>query len=186
MKHVALWIASILMATLPLLILQRLPVHPINEGPHRPGSGYLQLEGWPWISQITLVTVDAKGALVWGTPNNSKEYDHAMNLLVCGVVGVLASVSLAVYLFPTFPRYSILSLLLMISAVSLAMMLYSWDLSVFGKFNVMIGENPMEVSNSDRPVLHNVIAVTEISLAIYCLLELACQPFRRRTVTIAG
>ena len=185
MKHVVLWIVALIIVVTPLFVLQQLPVHPIKDGPHSPGSGYLQLKGWPWISETALVTVDAKGALVWGTAHQSTETDHSINLLVCAVVGTLASASLACYLFPRFPRYSILSLLMIVTATSIAIMLYSWDLSVFGKFNVLIGDNPMEVSNSDRPVFHNAIALTLVSLAIYFPLESAYLLFRRGTQTAA-
>ena len=185
MKHATYWIIALVVVAVPLVLLQKLPVHPIKDGPHNPGSAYLQLTGWPWISETTLVTVDPKGTLVWGTSHQSTETDHSMNLLVCGAVGAFALASLVFFLFPKFPRYSILSLLMIVTATSIAFMLYSWDLSVFGKFKVMIAENPMEVSNSDRPVSHNAIALTLVSLALYFPLELLLMLFRRPAPTIA-
>ena len=51
MKHVVLWIVALIIVVTPLFVLQQLPVHPIKDGAHSPGSGYLQLKGWPWISE---------------------------------------------------------------------------------------------------------------------------------------
>jgi len=172
MKRPLIWICSFVAFLGSLIILQRAPITDIPTAPNQPYSVHLHLTGWPWVSEIRPAVVDANGFLNWELPTPAPGNNSWKNLVFCSIIALLAAGSVACFLVPSFPRYSILTLLFLVTATSFVAALYSLDLSVFGKLSVAISENPtIQVSNSERPLYHNGIAFVPLTLAIYFFLE---------------
>ena len=179
LRHVLKYLVVPLVLAIPLVVLQGAEIM----GRPSPGQSSMQMIGWPLVHEVgaSYYAPDGKFVSMDLTHVNGERYgfthNRLKNIFLSVACWFLAVMAVLVSVAPNFPKFTLSNYFVMIASAAIVIVIWQTDFTILGNWNRDLLIPDLNLSQSFRPVWHNIIAGSYLFMAVYFLLNMTSSLF---------